>query len=175
VGFLSGLYDAFRRINGYAMGAIGVTLTVATYVFAPSTQISLRLLVPIGLLAVLVMFTLGDAAYEAMKRSTRLPKVIRALPPTALYDDARAILLLEPADIFAHDAMVSVFSRSDDFERFIGVGFVATVQENGLIQVCVLADDEDAVDPAWARILQNNRDELSDLLVKPSIPKSMSL
>jgi len=57
----------------------------------------------------------------------------------------------------------------------IGFGFVATVQENGLIQVCVLADADAPAEPIWERILQNNRDELSSLLVKPSIPKSLSL
>ena len=168
----SELYEAFRRIKGWVLGLVGVVLSVIAYEWAATTKISLRVLVPILLVTLIAFLTLADAFFEARRRRSQLPRVRRAIPPTALYADARAILLVEASDIFSHDAMVSVFTRTNDFELLIGVGFVATVQENGLIQVCVLPDDEESTLDTWQRILQNNKDELSQLLVKPSIPRA---
>ncbi len=173
--FLSELYHAFRRVNGYAMSAVGVVLSALAHVWLPDAKLSIGVIVPITVVVVLLVLTLLDAVYEGIRRRACLPKVVRAFPPKAPYADARAILLLEESDIFSHDAMVSVFSRIDEFERFIGVGFVATVQENGLIQVCVQSDPEDSNVDTWDRILQNNRDELAQLLVKPSIPRTLRM
>ena len=53
LGFLSELYDAFRRVNGYAMSAVGVVLTVASFVWLPDTDVSARVLVPVALAVVL--------------------------------------------------------------------------------------------------------------------------
>jgi len=175
VGILSELYEAFRRVNGYAMGAIGLLVTVVGIFLLPSWSLSARLLVPIGVIVLIVILTLLDAVYDLRLRRARLPRVIRANPPGAPYGGARAMLLLEKSELYSHDSVVSVYSRQKDFELLIGVGFVATVQQNGLIQVAVDSIPDDAVAETWQRVLQNNVDELSQLLVKPSVPNSILL
>jgi hypothetical protein len=176
VGILQELYDAFRRVNGYALSAIGVLVSLAGYAWLPDTRVSLRLLLPPGILCLVLILTLWDATVEANRRRARLPRVRRAIPPTPLYSDARAILLLDKSELFSQDAMVSVFSKSNDFEVYAGVGFVAVVQEDGLIQVCVQMprDDEDDVHgELWVRVMQNNVDELANLRVKPSFSRNL--
>jgi len=167
------LYEAFKRVNGYAMSAVGVLLSVVLWLLPLTSTISVKVLVPVGAVLLVVILTLGDAAIVASSRAARLPRVVRGFPPSSLYADASAILLLEPSDLFSHDAMTSVFNRQDGLERFIGVGFVATVQEDQLVQVVVKASPGGEADPLWERIRQNNADELSRLLVKPSVPQSL--
>jgi hypothetical protein len=172
---LSELYEAFRRVNGYALSAVGLVVTVLGVVLIPSWSVSVRLLVPLGVIILIVVLTLLDAVHDLRLRRARLPKVIRANPPGTLYGSARAVLLLEKSELFSHDSVVSVYSRKQDFEQLIGVGFVSTVQQNGLVQVAVGPTSDESADETWQRVLQNNRDELSQLLVKPSVPNSILL
>jgi len=167
------LYDAFRRVNGYAIGFVGLLAMLAAYIWLPETAISAKIFIPAAVVAIVLVITLFDCALHAVRQiGVRLPKVLRALTPGAPYADAIAILLLEKSAIFSHDVMVSVYTRADDFERLIGIGFVTTVQENGLIQVYVQDDQDEQTSEIWQRILQNNKDELALLLIKPSIPRS---
>jgi hypothetical protein len=159
------------------MSAVGAVMSVLFYLILPDYKISAKILILVTLFVTLLVVTLFDCALSCARRmSTRLPGVIRAYPPSAPYVDAFAILLLEESTIFAHGSMVSVFTRANDFERLIGLGFVTTIQENGWIQVCVLGETETdtETEEIWKRILQNNKDELELLLVKPSIPRSVT-
>ena len=168
------LYEAFKRVNGYAMSAVGAVMSVLFYLILPDSKVSAKILIPVTVFVILLVVTLFDCALSCARRMfTRLPGVIRVYPPSAPYGAALAILLLEESAIFAHDSMVSVFTRANDFERLIGLGFVTTIQENGWIQVCVLGETDMETEEIWQRILQNNKDELGLLLVKPSIPRSV--
>lgn len=171
---MSELYKAFRRTNGFILTLIGLLFSFVMWFWKPSASVPLWVIVLIVIVLAIVVVTLADALFESLKRSSRLPRVCKAIQPVALYGDARAILLVDASDLFSHDAMVSVFSRMNDFEVLIGTGFVATVQENGRIQVCVQNSAESTGD-IWERILQNNKEELSQLIVKPSIPRNCSL
>jgi len=172
------LYEAFKRVNGYAMSAVGVCVAVVLFLVLPGSKISIGILVPVTIPVILLLITIFDCALSCTRRmATRLPEVIHAYQPSAPYSDALATLLLNESSIFAHGAMVSIFTRANDFERLIGLGFVSTIQENGLIQVCVLDGTkiDTVTEEIWHRILQNNKDELQLLLVKPSIPQSYYL
>jgi len=57
------------------------------------------------------------------------------------------------------------------FERTIGIGRVANVQQNGLIQVLVLREAPGSPD-VWQRIRRRDMAALSHLVIKPSIDVS---
>jgi hypothetical protein len=169
--FFREIYEAFRRVNGYAFGLLGVILTTICYIWLPNKTISFQLLVPFGLFVLLLILTFVDCSYNCWKRlSNRLPRVIRSLPPSSLYPGTIAILFVDRSDFFSHDSTVSVYSNQKDFELLIGIGVVNTVQQNGLIQVSVKNIGESNSAEIWKHILENNKDELESVMVKPSIP-----
>ena len=122
-----------------------------------------------------MLATLIDNSIQNFNRiSNILPKVKYARAPTELYSGSKAILLLDNSDIFAHEALVSVYLLENDFERLIGVGFILTIQANGLIQVLVNKAIEDKGGSIWESICRNDATVLSRLHVKPSIPKILN-
>ena len=170
-GFVIQLYEAFRRVNGYAIGGIGFLASMAAYIWLPSGTVSARVLVPVGFVLILLVTTLIDCAYQCCSRYMNpLPRVLRSLPPSRLYPDSVAVLLAESSALLSYGSIVSLYTRDKDCEILIGYGSVLTVQTNGLIQISA----EDVVDgkssEIWSRIIQNNVDEIAALAVKPSIP-----
>ena len=166
------LYQSFTRIHGVPVTLLSIGIGVIAFVFSPTDKVSLKVVVPLCVIAFLVLITLIDNSLQNWKKiSNILPKVKQARTPTALYDGAKAILLLEPSDIYAHETLVSVYYLENDFERLIGVGFILTIQGNGLIQVLVNKTIEEQGENIWESICQNDVTVLSKLHVKPSIPK----
>ena len=102
-----------------------------------------------------------------------LPKVKQGTKPPSLYTSAVALLLLEKTEIFGHESLVSVYYKEDNYEILIGLGFISTVQENGLIQVIVQSNVDDRYNDTWKLITSNNTNALERILVKPTIPKSI--
>lgn len=169
------LYQSFIRIHGVPVTLLGIGLGVVAFIYSPTDTVSLKVVVPLGVVTFLMLTTLIDNSIQNFKKiSNILPKVKQARIPTALYSGAKAILLLEPSDIFAHETLVSVYFLENDFERLIGVGFIFTIQGNGLIQVLVNKAIDEQDENIWESIRNNDVTVLSKLQVKPSIPKELN-
>lgn len=170
--YFLGLYQSFLRIHGVPVILLGICLGVISFIYSPTDSLSLKVVVPISIVSFLLLVTLIDNSIQNFKKiSNILPKVKQARVPPSLYSDAIAILLLEPSDIFAHETLVSIYYLENDFESLIGVGFILTIQENGLIQVLVKKAIEEQGKNIWESICRNDVTILSKLQVKPSIPK----
>ncbi len=168
------LYQSFNRIHGIPLSLLGIGLAVIAFIYSPSDSISLKIAVPIFVIFFIMLFTFADNSIQNFsKLSNVLPKVKQAREPTTIYKEAKVILLLEASDIFAHETLVSVYYLENDFERLIGVGFILTIQGNGLIQVLVNKPIEEQDDNIWEKICQNDVIVLKKLQVKPSIPKML--
>lgn len=166
------LYQSFTRIHGIPVALLGIVLGLVTFNYSSTDSVSLKVIVPLGIVLFLMLMTFIDNSIQNFKKvSNILPKVKRAITPTALHSGAKAILLLEPSDIFAHETLVAVYFLENDFERLIGVGFIITIQENGLIQVLVNKAIDEQDKNIWDNIYNNDITVLSKLQVKPSIPK----
>lgn len=77
-------------------------------------------------------------------------------------------MLLQPSDLFSHNTLVSFYLRSGDgFERFMGIGKVRHVQEDGKIQAEILDWEREDV---LTRLKANDITVLRRILVKPSVP-----
>ena len=168
------LYDAFQRVNGYAMGGIGGLVALAAYIWLPSSSVSMRLLIPCGFVLAVIVITLMDCSYQCCRRLAHpLPKVVRSLAPSRLFPNSISILLTEPSDLFAQGSAISIYSRQKDCEILIGIGEVITVQQNGFIQVSAENMCDGNSPEIWKKILQNNKDEIEALLIKPSLPSHL--
>ena len=166
----SRLYKSFIRVNGYALSSAGLAITLLLFFITPTTEIPVRWVVVVAIPFFLLLIVVCDVAYHAIQE-TILPKVKASYKPHSLYPDALAILLLEKSNLFGHESVVSVYFKADDFETLIGVGYVLTIQQGGLIQVLVISNVEEVQDNIWEKIRNNDGSVLSKLLIRPSIPK----
>lgn len=86
------------------------------------------------------MIALGDALREALTRRSMLPKIKKVACGNQLgfwFADTQAVFLIEHSDMFATDAVVSVYADVDEFEVLIGQGYVLGYTTKGLIQALV--------------------------------------
>ena len=168
------IYDAFKRVNGYALGAIGLIISIVPYIWDMNKTFSIKFLLPLGVILVITVIVLFDFSIHCFKNMTaKSPRARRALPPQPLYEGTILTLLIDPSDLFGTDAMVSIYRRHEEYEVLIGIGFVSTIQDNGLIQVCVQSSTDSDLTDIWEKIKQNNRDELDRLIVKPTVPRNI--
>jgi len=173
-GFCAQLYEAFCRVNGYGIGVLGTVVTLATFAYTPDTTISMKILVPVAFALTLVILTLLDCAWGCCRRlANPLPNTRRAIAPSRLCSNSIAILLVEPNSLMSYGLCVSIYFRENDSEILIGIGSVFTIQTNGLVQVSA----EDILDgkstEVWKKILNNNKDAIASLVVRPSIPTQL--
>jgi len=167
------LYESFCRIRGVPTTLIALFLGLAYfYVSGNQSTLSLRIVLPTFVAALIVLLTLLDLSLQLYKKATKqLPRVKQARTPPGIYPNAVALLLLEGSEIYGHESLVSIYYRDDNFEVLIGIGFVLTRQDDGLIQVVVVRQLEDTYRDIWGKVCQNDASVLPKLLVKPSLPK----
>lgn len=171
--YIRELYESFIRIRGVFITFLALCLGLLYFFLSGNTAtIALRAVLPVIVALVIIAATLFDLSIRLHGKATKqLPRVMQARKPPTLYPNAIAILLIEESEIFGHESIVSVYYRDDGFEVLIGIGFVLTKQDDGLIQVVVNRQVEEAHKEVWTKVCQNDTNTLPRLLVKPSMPK----
>jgi hypothetical protein len=173
--FSEELYTSFLKTRGYPVGILSFLMTTLAFYFRIDDAIPLKWLVPLFMLSLLVFMVLLDFASRAYHSATAsLPVVKSATKAPELYPDAIALLLLDKSDLYGHESLVSIYSRDDEFEMLIGVGFVLTIQQDGRVQVVVMEKLDSGRDTLWTEIQANNANALKKIIVKPSIPKQIN-
>lgn len=167
------LYDGFRRVQGFLIGVIGVVLTIAAWQIPSARAVPVAWVVPVGVVALLLIFTLWDAAYRAFSAAVHpLPRVRGRVKATPIFGSAIAILLLEPSALFSHDTIVSVYYIDEDgFERLTGIGRVLNIQGDGKIQVGITY-----LEPSLAETFEEatkSPARLQRIIVKPNVPEPL--
>ena len=163
------LYKSFVRVKGYVLSSFGLLIGLLAFFVTPTTEIPVRWVVVFAVPFFLLFIVVCDVAYCGIQ-DIILPKVKASYKPSSLYSDAIATLLLEKSNLFGHESLVSVYVKENAFEKLIGIGYVLTIQQNGLIQVLVIQGVEKQ-DSIWEKIRSGNSNVLSKLLIRPSIPK----
>lgn len=171
--FWSLVWSSFLRTQGALIGVIAIVSSVLLWRLSPNKNISLGLALPIGLLCVVLILTLGYAAYESFKMSKRiLPRVLFGKKSSTKNQKPQVLCLLEPSEIFSYDAVVSFYYIDEGFEQLIGIGTVTNIQENGKIQV-VMTYSNDVYEETINELADNNARVLNKIIVKPNVPKSV--
>ncbi len=167
------IWASFKSV--VAASALAFALALLGSVWDPGVKVALPIiwLAVFGFLVVSVIATAVKMTIEA--RRLALDGPLRVVG--ALVDERTQALTLvtRRSRQFGVNRLVTIYyemrvsaDRSDILEQAIGIGHVANVQENGLIQILVLR--EHALHASvWRRIRDKDIPLLSDVVVKPSI------
>jgi hypothetical protein len=179
-GFWEDAWTSFKAAFGPILAGAALVLSLLGPLYAPAAvfRISVIWLAVGGLLALTLLWTATNMVVAARSNLNRhLPRTCHVMisegrGPGAV---ASTILVLEQSELFGINILVTVYysenlglGRGEVFERAIGVGRVINVQENGLIQILVLAEVP-ANAELWQRIRNREPAPLAQLVVKPSI------
>jgi hypothetical protein len=167
------LYRSFIRVHGPSLGLIALALAFVPMFFTSNTQVAVSWLILASVLGLFVAIVLFDAVYELHgKSSAILPRVLTSIETPTIYKNVQRILLLEPSEIFGTESLISFYLEENGLEILFGVGYVATIQDNGNIQAAitrVLGPHEET----FSKIKNNDVNVLKKILVKPSMPSSL--
>ena len=160
-----------RRAYGALVATLSVPLALLLWIFSPTTQVPLGMVIVASTLGAAVLLTLAHMAYSAIQElSGRLPRVIYSQKGTGAFENHPVVCLLEQSELFSHGVAVSFyFKGAGEFEVLIGIGLVLNIQDDRRIQVGlnqVATGQQDTV----TKLQENNSDTLQRLLVKPNVP-----
>lgn len=170
-GFWQEFYESFVRLYGYPLTGVGLVISIVSFSRSSNDTVSLKLAVPVAVVLILCLITFVHMSFRMHSRALRdLPVVEQSREPPAMFPEARALLLLGPSDLYGHEALTSIYYRDEGLEVFIGLGFVFTIQDDGLIQV-VVTGTESVQKDLWEKVCNNDKSVLARLMVKPSVPR----
>jgi hypothetical protein len=159
------------KVHGAPLGIVGVILTI---VFS-NVELGWRLILLTLLVCVIFISALAQSVLELQRdlrdakwRPPRIRTVMR-LPHQG--EDAPLLCIVEPSDLFYHDALVSIYC-TDQFgvEHLIGIGTVMIIQDDGLIQVELIWPIESQREVVEL-LSNNNATTLERTKVRPNIPR----
>jgi hypothetical protein len=174
--YIKYVYRAFLRIHGFVLAVAGFIIAILTWKFGANTKLELWIVTSAIVICILSATTLGDALREALARKIMLPsirQIARGNEHGFQYSATQAIFLIEESEMFARDAVVSIYSDVEGFEVLVGLGYVLGYTTHGLIQALVNEHPEGAHPDTWKKILENNTLILTKLKVKPSVPSEI--
>lgn len=169
--FWGTIWSSYRGVRGPVITIAAIVLPFLLWFWGPNIAVSLRWVLPIGVLLFAVIVTMADAAYQSFTQTKRLlPRVIQGRHPYPGLEDVKALCLLEPSDLFSHDTLVSLYFVGDEgFEALMGIGRVVNIQEDGKIQVALL-HVATGLEAEVQQLSQNDAAVLGRIRVKPNIP-----
>lgn len=163
------LLDSFHRTKGMLWGVGGLVVSILAFYVTGETAVTVRWLIPTGLVLTLLIYCLLDLALHCHRHAKPpRPKISQGI---GLRDGAGTCVLLQPHPDFSFGQFVCFHLMEGDFEILVGIGHVANIQENKLILVNVLSEIEGHQD-LWTAVRGNNANTLSSLLIRPGAPKS---
>jgi len=166
------LYDSFAKSLGLPLTLLSLVLGFVLWIFKASDCMPLWASMPIIILLVMILFVLYDSLRTSIK-SKRMPKVRSAKESASDIEGTRRLtLLIEQSDLFYINTMVTLYGQENDFEIQLGLGYVETINDKGFIQVLVFEEPAGVNDDFWKGIAKNNKDDLSRLRIRPSVPSS---
>ena len=172
-GLWSLIWSSFYRTQSILSGVIAIVVSIILWFFTPDRTISLSIFIPILIIFWIIVMTLVDTLFRISKLSKRiLPRVLNTKMLFTSTEEQKVLCLLEPSEFFSHDILVSFYYVDDDnFERFIGVGKVLNIQEDGIIQVTIDYTSQGS-DEIITKLAESNAGVLKKIRVKPTIPRT---
>ena len=168
--FRSVLWSSFWKTQGAIATLIGGG--ILGYIYwnsSPAATIPLAVALPVFVICISLIVLFAHAAYSTFQNAKGgLPKVLMGRSPGRL-KNAKALCILESSELFSHNSVVSFYFVDGGYERFLGVGYVVNIQDNGYIQVELVSPsegNEDVID----RLSRDEKAVLDKVLVKPNVP-----
>jgi len=174
------VWSSFKAAFGPVLTGAALILAIPGPLYAPTAtvQVSLIWLTIAGSLSLTLLWTAINMGIAVRRSASQpLPRTRQIVVPdrAAPGADPSVILVLDRSSLFGFNILVTIYyserldpRRGDVFERAIGIGRVVNVQQNGLIQVLVLAELPGNAD-LWQRTRNREAAALAQLVVKPSV------
>ncbi len=187
------IWQSFLEIQGLWIGFLGVCITLILSRFPFKTSIPLDLVIIIAFFSLLFLFTLLQAVNKAFRynkklkaeleqlketnetivneiKRSRIPKIIRVQKD----QDQGILCLLESSELFVTGIIVSFYYiDEDEYERFIGGGFVKNIQSDGKIQA-VIDQPYEVYQEVLDKLANNDHNVLERTKVRISILKEFN-
>lgn len=170
--FLGLLWRSFLDIKGPVLWLLTFGLAVSFRLFPLKAAISLDWAIPLALFLLVIVLTIGKAAYELFESASKgLPKLLVVQKRKIGDEEATFFCLLEPSELFSHGIMVSFYHDDGDFETLIGLGIVEHIREDKRIQVRIIAAAT-GYEEIMERLKSSESEVIKRVTVKPHVPES---
>jgi hypothetical protein len=170
--FIGLLWYSFLDIKGPVLWLITFALAILFRLFPLKTAISLDWVIPLVLFLLVIVLTIGKAAYELFEAASKgLPKLLVVEKRRMGDEEPTFLCLLEPSELFSHGITVSFYYDDGNFETLIGLGIVEHVREDKRIQVKILASAT-GYEEIMERVKTSESEVIKKVTVKPHVPES---
>lgn len=166
------LWHSFLDIKGPILWFITFALAVIFRGFPLNAAISLNWVIPLVLFLILIILTIGKAAYELFESASKgLPKLLVVQKRKIADEEPTFLCVLEPSELFSHGITVSFYYDDGNFETLIGLGIVEHIREDKRIQVKIIAPAT-GYEEIMERMKRSESEVINKVTVKPSVPES---
>ncbi len=165
-------HDSFVQVRGTPFALFALFLGLFYFCYSnKNVEAAWKSVIVISVLVVILLITLFTLSFRLHQKALKqLPSVLLVKEPLKSHPNSLCLLLLESSALFGHETLVSIYFKDDEFEVFLGLGYVFNIQDDGRIQILVTYLNE-GYDATWDNIKQNNSNTLKKMNVKPSIPR----
>ena len=184
------IWSSFNEIQGVLLGLLGFLGGIALIRYPFNTSIPLDLVIIVSFFTLLLIATLLSAVNALLRQKQKLEAEVKQLQEVnqnleteikqriipkilRVQKDANNNIqcLLEASDLFAAQSIISLYyTDEDDFEMLIGVGFVESINNKGLIQV-VIDEPEITYQDILDKLANNDLKVMQQTRVSPSVIK----
>lgn len=169
--FIGLLWHSFLDIKGPVLWSLSFVLAILFRIFPLNSAISLDWGIPLILSLLVVVLTIGKAAYDLFESTSKgLPKLIVVQQHKIGNEEPVFLCLLEPSELFSHGIMVSFYHDDGNFETLIGLGIVEHIREDKRIQVKIIAPTT-GYEGIMERLKRSEGEVLKKTTVKPNVPE----
>jgi hypothetical protein len=182
VSFWRELWESFWWAFAAIALVAALVLGILGPIYLPATTVRISVIwVVVAAIVVAIALLIAWSLVAAARREAghRVPRTRAALllgDDPAVASASPVTLLLDRSDLFGPNLLVAIYYNeplsegvAESFERLIGVGKVANIQQDGRIQVLVLSELTVYAE-IWQRIRRREAGILAHVVVKPSVP-----
>lgn len=152
------IWQSFLEIYAVPATFLGIIVSILAWIISSKTQVSLALVITIAVFTLIILITLFYAAYKAFRYNQKMKAELEQLKKTnktlinevnqwktpkilrVQKDQQTGLIrcLLENSNLFIIGITISFYYiDEDEYERFIGGGFVQNIQSDGKIQAVI--------------------------------------
>lgn len=169
------ILDSITNVGTAALSIFAAFLGILSFYILPNKTIPIKyvlLIVFIVLVIAYIGFYIANNVHkdliDSLNSTPLRPKVIHTREPPRYYSDAIALFITEPTETLSNDSIVSIYILANDVEELIAIGHVINIQDDKKVQVLIIYDHE--LDKYKEGIMNNHKEDLAKLVVKPTVP-----
>ena len=146
------------------MGIIGVAVSLYSAFFSWKDRVEIVWVFFVVAICLVIITILIEFLLYSNKDSMIVGSKIRKV----ILDDGEAKFILSKSKLFNIDTMVSIYYTKNEYDKYVGSGFVENILGTGVI-VIIIDNIQENANKEWKEILNEKFD---NVVVKPGIPRT---